>query len=265
MFSLVYCAYKYSQSYSKNKYDLIPQGVVGCSLMSLDVFVILSYLYSNMSITGGEYKTSIFVLALLYMIFSYTVFSLNHKQNSQKKELQKLRRFKISTEPIMAENRAYISNLEKEIAHLRDGKIIKEAPDIIVTENTELRNQLSAIRKEKLELEEEIENLEEMLKRKKSDDADEDLYSENLELKEEIKELAKENERLSKKRQSGRRPDWMSYIPYAEGDDLNAVKKAYRALAKGLHPDVSLEDDEKMKLINTAWSQAQDWLNSRDN
>jgi predicted mannosyl-3-phosphoglycerate phosphatase (HAD superfamily) len=190
---------------------------------------------------------------------------LNHKQNSQRKELQKLRRFKISNEPVMAENRAYISNLEKEITQLRSGKTTRESSDIIVKENIELRNQLSAIRKEKLGLEEEIENLEETLKIKNSEDSEDDLYNENLELKEEVKELAKENERLSKKRQSGRRPDWMSYIPYAEGDDLTAVKKAYRALAKGLHSDVSKEDDEKMKLINSAWVSAQDWFNSRDN
>ena len=260
MFSIVYASYKYSQSYSKNKYDLIPQGVIGCSLVCFDIFIILSYLYSKMSLTGGEYKTSIVLLILLYGVFAYTIFNYNFKQNIQKKELQKLRRFKISNEPIMAENRAYISNLEKEVTHLRKGDSNKKSSDIIVTENKELRNQLSSIRKEKLELELEIENLEEMLKRKKSEESDGDLYDENLELKEEVKELAKENERLSKKRQSGRRPDWMSYIPYAEGDDLATVKKAYRALAKGLHPDVSPEDDEKMKLINSAWSQAQYWF-----
>ncbi|MGD9638861.1 MAG: DnaJ domain-containing protein [Alphaproteobacteria bacterium] len=58
------------------------------------------------------------------------------------------------------------------------------------------------------------------------------------------------------------KPEWTNYIPYADGDSLDDVKKAYKSLAKSMHPDSGDGNEEKIRKLNKAWEDAQKWFKS---
>ena len=90
---------------------------------------------------------------------------------------------------------------------------------------------------------------------------DDKLFRDNLKLKEQLEDLAIENDKLANSKNSAGNPDWMNYLPYNDGDSLDDVKKAYRALAKIYHPDKSVEDENRIRNLNRAWKEAQKFFN----
>ncbi len=89
---------------------------------------------------------------------------------------------------------------------------------------------------------------------------DDKFFKENRKLKEELEDLAIENDRLVNSKNSAGNPDWMNYLPYNDGDSLDDVKKAYRALAKIYHPDKNEEDENRIIKLNEAWVKAKSWF-----
>lgn len=268
---------QYNKSFRPSIFDFVPRGRYSILAVIADIVIVNLVLFLTDKITFNGLLSvagSIFIL----LLFVFVAFYVNGKElEDARDDLAKARAFNRERGMFDAEKEAHIARTEMELKGLRARvKRHKDSVDLLVSENNNLKKVCEMLRREKLNLAEEIDRV--RTEKSYFDDADfgaEDavskvLLQENEQLKninEQLKKLVdiqkiRNDDLLRKQKQYQLSPDneWMAYIPYAKGDTIEDVKKAYRSLAKAMHPDSGDGNEEKMRKINEAWEQAQRWF-----
>ena len=271
LFTIINGILQYNKSFKPTLFDLLPRERFSILAVLADIILINLFLllFDKITLAGFISVVSSIVIMLLFVIIA---FYINGKElEDAREDLAKARAYNRERGLFDAEKEAHISRIEMELKGLRARvKSHKDSVEVLVVENNNLKRTCELLKKEQLELAREIDK-----EFNNNDDAvSKVLLQENEQLKNQNEQLKKlveiqkiRNDDLVRKQKQYRfdpENEWMAYIPYAVGDSLEDVKKAYRCLAKAMHPDSGEGNEEKMRKINDAFEKAKLWFVSKN-
>ncbi len=262
MLSLIKILLQLKNSYKPSWLDLIPRGRYGGAFVFADCLMFLLLFRVTDIINDASLVTGIVVTLVFAAMLSYCILSTSEEIDKQKREIKELKSEKRKNGINNAERDAYVTRIENELTSMRSrGRRSSDNFEALLEENRQLRKKHDTIKKENKKLIKDIDSLKEQ--KVILQEPDEDLTAlmlENNSLKSEVSKLKAE---LSQKHYNNQdKPNWASYIPYVEGDEIGDIKIAYRALAKANHPD-NEGKEERMKKLNQAWEEAQKWFGDK--
>ncbi|MCK5296114.1 MAG: hypothetical protein KAJ75_04425 [Alphaproteobacteria bacterium] len=229
--------------------DYIPRGFFGCIVISIDVVLCFTI--------GWIYNIFTFDAVFASMVTAYILLAIcNFVYRLMAKELN--------------EARSYITKV-REIVLLRETEENSTSPDKkaqmeldgLRASHRRSSRSIEALMQENKNLKTHYRVIKEKYEKLKIDNFDEDSKNE----KELNHIINKQKEKIIKMQVSAKTvefPEWVSFLPYSEGDSLKDIKTAYRSLAKSLHPDSSKADGERMKRLNEAWAEAKKWFEEQE-
>lgn len=271
LFTIIKGFLQYHNTFKPSALDFFPRGKYSILVVVADIVAINLVLLLSDKITFSGF-ISVFLSVAALFSFVFLISYINGKElEDARDDLAKARNVNRERGMFDAEKEAHIARVEMELTGLRARvKRHKDSVELLVSENNHLKKLCENLKKEKLSLAEESDRQRFDNENISTDAVSKVLLQENEQLKninEQLRKLVdiqkiRNEDLLRKQNHIVAEKDWTAYIPYAQGDSLEDVKKAYRCLAKAMHPDSGDGNEEKMRKVNEAWEKAQKWFSN---